>query len=153
MIEKEIEIKNVNKQEILKKLKKINAELVFKGKQINRVFDYEDKSLWNRKQKSCVRIRTEGKKTIVTFWSELKSKTHIKKRGHTEFETNDLKETVTFFKNIGMKQLFPTNTKQIERYEKNEIIFELKTHKQKTNLEIEAKTKKKIEEGIKLIKT
>lgn len=147
MIEKEIIIEDVNKKEIKDKLRKIKAKLIFSGTQTDRVFDFRNKKLWNSKPRSCVRIRTEGKEVIINFWSEMKSNSSIKQRGHSEFVTESLKDVLDFLKNIGMRQIFPIKRKNVERYEKDKIIFELKTSKGKTDLEIEASSKKKILEG------
>ncbi len=107
MIEREVEIKNINKRTILKKIKKIQAKLLFKGKQVNRVYGFKDKRLWNSNPKSCIRVRTEGKETIVTFWTKLNGNSFVKLRGHNEFNTTDLEETIDLLKNIGMEYLFP----------------------------------------------
>jgi adenylate cyclase class IV len=151
MIEKEIEIENIDRTEILSKLKKIKAKLIFKGKQVNRVFDYKDNRLWNSNPKSCIRVRSEGKNTIITFWSKLESNSFVKQRGHTEFESNDFAKTIEFLKNLGMTQIFSTKSKNIERYEKEGIIFELNIYPKKTDFEIEAKSKAKIEKGLALM--
>lgn len=153
---KEIEVKvlNIDKKNLLDKLKSINAILVKKEFQKNIMFDYEDNRLFN--SGGYIRIRELydliNKKTsfIVTF-KELISRDKFKISEETEFETLDIENTIKFLNKLGLK-IFRTDEKFRESYKLDLGLVEIDTWAGvPTYFEVEAKNEESVEKILNLL--
>lgn len=153
---KEIEVKvlNINKKNILEKLKSINANLIKKEFQRNIIFDYADNRLFN--SGGYVRIREansfiDNKKSIIVTFKELISKDKFKISEEIEFETNNVNETTKFLEKLGLK-IFRIDEKFRESYKIDFGLVEIDTWAGvPTYLEVEAINEENVEKILNLL--
>jgi len=139
---KEIEVKilDIDREELIEKLEKLNAtkkyDLI--------VEDY----FFKCKSGEVLRIRKIGSQVILTHKSQREKNTSIKQRTETEIMSNDLDSSIEFLEKLGFKK----QSKNIKRrlkyeYKNSEIVFD-KYFGDKDFIpefiEIEAESKQKI---------
>jgi len=154
----EIEVKflDINKEEIEKKLKSINANKIGEFLQRWKTYDYPDWRL--DKEGAWLRLRDEGNgKITLTFKKRLgiKKDTKIIKNddGMEEVENfvGDFDKTSLMLEKIGLIEKHYAEKKRIS-WEKDDIKFDIDTYpKIKPFLEIETDSWKKIDEAINLL--
>ena len=145
MNEIEVKILDINKDDIIQKLKKFGAKKVFDD-EINAIYlDYEDKRLV--KNKNVLRLRTEGKTNVLTM-KEFVSKKDVKIFKEYELTVSDFKETQRIFEMLGIKK-YTSMKKHRTSYKLDNIKFEFDKYENEYDyiplfLEIECEDKEKI---------
>jgi len=147
----EIEVKflDINKTEIIGKLKSLKAKKIFEGNIETTFYDFKDNSL--RKQGKTVRLRTKGNAVELTFKKAI-SKQQAKIMEEKNFNLKNLKEAKIFLKSLN---LIPTKTlpkKHRISYQLKDIHFDMDKY---TNiplfLEIESDEINKIKRAANLL--
>ncbi len=154
MEEKEVKFLDVDPEEIQKKLKEIGAKKIREYMFRSIVFDYPDFRL--DKEAAWIRLRDDGTKTKLAFKKRLGAKTHDGKTTDTGMEeievtVDDFEKTAQIFRKAGLMDKFFQEKKRIS-WEKDGIMFEIDFWPRlKPLLEIEGKTWKDVEKGIKML--
>ena len=143
-IEYEVRILEINVDQIKQKLSEIGAKFVSEKNFKRYVYDLIPKT-----KNSWIRLRTDGTKTTLTYKQIDSDK--IDGTSELEFEVQDFEKTHLFLETIGNKTKNFQENKRIS-YKLNNVEIEIDTWKNiPTYLEIDAKTKKEVEEVVKLL--
>lgn len=153
---KEIEVKvlNINKKNVLEKLKALDAKLIKKEFQKNIIFDYEDNRLFN--SGGYIRIRElenllNNKKSIIITFKELISKDKFKISDEIEFEVLNIDNATKFLNKLGLK-IFRIDEKFRESYKLDFGLVEIDTWAGvPTYIEVEANSEKLVEKILNLL--
>jgi adenylate cyclase class 2 len=143
-IEFETRFLDIDKHNIISKLKKLGAKLEFSNLFRRYVFDIDSNS------QTWIRLRDEGHRVTLTY----KSRTNNSITGTEEHETivDNFETTATILKKIPFKNIFYQENKRTE-YRFNDIEFCIdEWPKIPPHLEIESYSEEKVNEGIKLLK-
>lgn len=157
---KELEVKvlNINKDEIIKKLESINAKLIKREHQVNKIFDFEDRYIKDN-HKGYMRIREkvdllrDKKEYILTL---KKNVSNDGVRENIEIETNvtDSESLEKILLHLKLKKVHQGSKERIS-YTLDGILFEIDTWDKDTYpepyLEIEVKDKKELDRAIKIL--
>lgn len=152
----EIEVKflNIDPKLIEKKLKKIDAEKVFKKVYRRKVFDYPDLRL--DKKGAWIRVRDEGDKVTLALKQRVGVKTHDGKTSdktmeEVEVEVADFDKIAEILSKIGLREKHYAENRRI-RYQLDNIEFDIDFYpKIEPYLEIEAPSWQEIDKAIKLL--
>ncbi|MBW2993509.1 class IV adenylate cyclase [Candidatus Woesearchaeota archaeon] len=146
MEEIEVKILEINKKEMIKKLKKLGAKKTFEGKIYAVSYDFKNGVL--AKKNSFIRLRRVGNKSFLTYKRKItQRKAKIMKEIETEID--DFNEMRKILLAINLK---PANdyTKKRTSYKLGKVTFEIDEYKQiPAYMEIEAPTIKQINKFIK----
>lgn len=148
---KEVEVKflNVNKNEIIKKLKSLKAKKIFEGKITTSYYDYPDNRL--KQENKTLRLRKKGNK------AELTSKQKIIDKGakiskEKNFIAKNIKPIKFILKSVGLEQVSEIPEKYRISYKLGSIQFELDKYKNlPVFLEIESDSIEKLKKAAKLL--
>ena len=145
MIETEVKILEIDRKEVEDKLISIGAKKVFDDKVNASFFDFEDGSL--KKSGTVLRLRTEGKKAVLTLKEPIK-KGEAKIKEESEIEVSDLGTTKKILESLGLR-VWRVAKKHRTTYSLEGVHFELDNYIEENDfipefLEIEAKTLEEI---------
>jgi len=142
---KEIEVKilEINKKEIIKKLKENGAKFV--GEQTTTMTFFDSKDNYLKKHRHAIRIRNEGKKDVMTFKEFIPNK-KVKMRNEYNLRISDLKTAQNIIELLGFHVSMKIRKKKIV-YSKGKTKFEINVYLGKHKhipafLEIEAPDEK-----------
>lgn len=124
MQEIEIKIIEINKKEIIKKLRKMDAKKSFDGIIEGVFLDYPDKKL--HKNKELLRLRKAGKKVFLTFKGKLE-KGKVKSCEEKEIEVMDFEKTKELLLSAGFVIQKETMAKHRVSYTLGKTHFEIET--------------------------
>lgn len=147
---KEIELKffNINKEEIIKKLKELGANIVYEGIIESLTFE-NDKLSGVCSKKDYLRLRKCNNKSFLTYKSPCDCNNECC-REETEIIVDSFEKTKKILENIGLKGF--TDKRYRTHYELREIHFEIDTYEGlEPFLEIEAQTQEELERACKLL--
>jgi adenylate cyclase class 2 len=147
---KEIEIKvlEIDKKEVISKLRKVGAKKKLDARLKVRFFDFPDKRL--TKKNNAVRLRKEGKKTKITIKDKF-VQNKFKQVIEYETEVQDFEAITQIFNLIGLKIVAEQEKDRIS-YKYKDITFDIDTYPRiPTLLEIEAENLTKLKEGLRII--
>ena len=121
MEEIEVKILEIDRKEVEQKLISLGALKVFDDKMQIYFFDKPDRSL--REQRVTLRVRTEGKKTMLTVKTFVDNSTS-NKRNEWEVEVSDVEDTIKLLEALGF--VIDHQMKKIRTsYRLNGVHFEL----------------------------
>ena len=143
MNEIEIKVLEINKKQVLKRLKKLRAKKIFSGLLQATYFDFPNHSL--RKHSKVLRLRKNGNQSFLTFKTKLPLKKSISSN-ELEFEIPDFSLAQTMLEGLGFKPVFSYQKKR-ESYRFGKVRIELDKYLGKFSkiplyLEIEAHSEK-----------
>lgn len=145
--EYETKVIDIDAKEIEKKLIELGAKKTKDALMRRWVFDWVDED--PKKVHEWIRLRDEGDKVTITYKNRNKDASIDTKEIETEVHSFD--KMAELLQQIPFKRKFYQENKRIV-YELNDIEFMIDTWpKLKTHLEIEGKTKEKMEEGLNLL--
>ncbi|GEM_PF-646669 len=138
----EVVIININKQEVIKKLKSLGAKKVFEGELTDYFFDTNDSSL--KKQNKYLRLRSYASKKYVLTLKENPISKEFKIRDEYEIEVSNITISKTILKSLGYEEHKKSKKYRIT-YEIDNVMFDIqKIKKYPYYLEIECPNKSKI---------
>lgn len=151
--ETEVKFLNIDKKEILKKLKSLKAKKIFEGDIHTTYYDTKNKSL--EKQNKTVRLRIKKSKTKpeieLTFKKRLSS-LEAKVMKEQNFIIKDIKTANAFLKSINLIQSGTIPDKHRISYRLKNLQFELDTYKNcPTFLEIESDNINSLKQAVELL--
>ncbi|MFW6124024.1 MAG: class IV adenylate cyclase [Acidobacteriota bacterium] len=105
MLEIEVKVRTVDLKKTQEKLLSLGAEL-YRPRcfEENILYDFPDKTFTNRNQ--ALRLRSLGKKNILTYKGELQKSRKFKIRNEYETEVKDKKQIQKIMSSLGFKQIF-----------------------------------------------
>lgn len=145
-MEKEIELRvyDIDKEELIKKIEKLNGKFINNYEQIRYVYDFNPV-----KENKWIRLRTDGFKTTLTIKEYTSSK--INGVNELEFEVSDMEKTNLILEKLGYKKRSVQENKRT-RYILNDVEIDIDTWPYlKTFVEFESKSKEKIYDVLKLL--
>ncbi|MBP1744069.1 MAG: cyaB [Firmicutes bacterium] len=107
MKELEVKIVNIDPEEIRARMKAIGAVLVKKENQVNKIFDFEDKRLLDKKGYARIRIVDDllkNRKHCYMTTKKLISQDRFKVMEENEIEISDSAEGENIFRALGLVQ-------------------------------------------------
>jgi adenylate cyclase, class 2 len=147
---KEIEVKviEINKKNVLKKLKELNAKKIGEYNIEAMLFDDINKTF--SKKKNLIRLRKKNNNAYFTFKGK-ETKGFSRQAEEIEFSVSDFKKAKLFLEKIGFKHYSFTKKHRITYKLKNALVEIDEYANIPVFLEIEAKSEKKIRELINLL--
>ena len=145
-MEKEIELRvyDIDKEELIKKIEKLNGKFINAYEQIRYVYDFNPV-----KENKWIRLRTDGFKTTLTIKEYTSSK--INGVNELEIEVSDMEKTNLILEKLGYKKRSVQENKRT-RYILNDVEIDIDTWPYlKTFVEFESKSKEKIYDVLKLL--
>ena len=145
-MEKEIELRvyDIDKEELIKKIEKLNGKFINNYEQIRYVYDFNPV-----KENKWIRLRTDGFKTTLTIKEYTSSK--INGVNELEIEVSDMEKTNLILEKLGYKKRSVQENKRT-RYILNDVEIDIDTWPYlKTFVEFEIKSKEKIYDVLKLL--
>ena len=145
-MEKEIELRvyDIDKEELIKKIEKLNGKFINNYEQIRYVYDFNPV-----KENKWIRLRTDGFKTTLTIKEYTSSK--INGVNELEIEVSDMEKTNLILEKLGYKKRSVQENKRT-RYILNDVEIDIDTWPYlKTFVEFESKSKEKIYYVLKLL--
>lgn len=123
---KEIEVKilKINKNQIVKKLKKLKAKKTFNGIIQGEYFDYPNNKL--EKNKELLRLRTAGKKVFLTYKGK-REQSKVKSCEEKEIEVSDFDKMKEILLTIGFEVKGSTIKKHRVSFQLGKTHFEIET--------------------------
>lgn len=149
MNEIEVKIIEIDKEEIIRKIESFGAEKVSEGEQISWFFDFPDGRI--RKNRESVRMREYKGKNFITVKKAISNK-EVKEEEETEVYISDVEAMKKIFLTLGLKQVNYLKGNRT-RYKLKSVSFDIDEYAGiPCYMEIEAPTKKLINEWIKRLK-
>ena len=145
-MEKEIELRvyDIDKEELIKKIEKLNGKFINNYEQIRYVYDFNPV-----KENKWIRLRTDGFKTTLTIKEYTSSKINVV--NELEIEVSDMEKTNLILEKLGYKKRSVQENKRT-RYILNDVEIDIDTWPYlKTFVEFESKSKEKIYDVLKLL--
>ena len=145
-MEKEIELRvyDIDKEELIKKIEKLNGKFINNYEQVRYVYDFNPV-----KENKWIRLRTDGFKTTLTIKEYTSSK--INGVNELEIEVSDMEKTNLIIEKLGYKKRSVQENKRT-RYILNDVEIDIDTWPYlKTFVEFESKSKEKIYDVLKLL--
>ena len=145
-MKKEIELRvyDINKEDLIKKIEKLNGKFINNYEQIRYVYDFNPV-----KENKWIRLRTDGFKTTLTIKEYISSK--INGVNELEIEVSDMEKTNLILEKLGYKKRSVQENKRT-RYILNDVEIDIDTWPYlKTFVEFESKSKEKIYDVLKLL--
>lgn len=143
---KEIELRvyDIDKEELIKKIEKLNGKFINNYEQIRYVYDFNPV-----KENKWIRLRTDGYQTTLTIKEYTSSK--IDGVNELEIEVSDMEKTNLILEKLGYKKRSVQENKRT-RYILNDVEIDIDTWPYlKTFVEFESKSKEKIYDVLKLL--
>ena len=143
-MEKEIELRvyDIDKEELIKKIEKLNGKFINNYEQIRYVYDFNPV-----KENKWIRLRTDGFKTTLTIKEYTSSKIDGVKE--LEIEVSDMEKTNLILEELGYKKRSVQENKRT-RYILNDVEID-NTIQQTMVKNLESKSKEKIYDVLKLL--
>jgi len=155
MEEIEVKILEIDRKKVEQKLISLGAQKVFDGEMQTYFFDKPDRSL--REQRITLRVRTEGKKTMLTIKTLVENSVSsaAKRRNETEVEVSDFEKTRQLLEALGFLVDLEMKKRRIS-YQLSGVHFEIDRYLGEYDyipefLEIEAQDEKTIFKYVKLL--
>ena len=145
-MEKEIELRvyDIDKEELIKKIEKLNGKFINNYEQIRYVYDFNPV-----KENKWIRLRTDGYQTTLTIKEYTSSK--INGVNELEIEVSDMEKTNLILEKLGYKKRSVQENKRT-RYILNDVEIDIDTWPYlKTFVEFESKSKETIYDVLKLL--
>ncbi len=147
MKEVEVKIKNIDKDDIIKKIEDLGAKKVFTGKVVDFRFDTPDRDL--SRQGKALRIRQKGKYIYLNLKGKKKSVENIIGRDEIGVKISNFKVMHRILNELGFIKIFELSKFRTE-YRLNDIVFDLDEYfGLDPILEIESNSYEKVEKFIK----
>ncbi|MGV8152130.1 MAG: class IV adenylate cyclase [Candidatus Nanoarchaeia archaeon] len=146
---KEIELKilEINKKDVISKLKCLGAKKIFEGDVVGTAFKPFGAS---KKNLALIGVRKKGKYTFITLKGK-KQKSIAKIQEELEFEIKDYEKAKKMFSLLGFNVLGETKKHRVS-YKLSDVRFEIDSFKEiPTYLEIEGPSIKKIMHFVNLL--
>lgn len=120
-MEKEIELRvyDIDKEELIKKIEKLNGKFINNYEQIRYVYDFNPV-----KENKWIRLRTDGFKTTLTIKEYTSSK--INGVNELEIEVSDMEKTNLILEKLGYKKRSVQENKRT-RYILNDVEIDIDT--------------------------
>jgi len=145
MEEIEVKILEVDKTEVIERLRGLGARKIFDGDVITTYFDFEDRKL--AKEGKILRLRKKGDQVELTYKNEI-SKEEAKIMEEYEIIVDSIDVMKEILGNLGFKEFFKSFKHRIS-YTKDNIHFEIDTYPDiPAFLEIEAPNLEKLKEYV-----
>ena len=145
MEEIEVKILEVDKMEVIERLRGLGARKIFDGDVITTYFDFEDRRL--AKEGKILRLRKKGDQVELTYKKEI-SKAKAKIMEEYEIIVDRMDAVVKILEMLGLKE-FHKSIKHRISYTKNNIHFEIDTYPDiPAFLEVEAPNLEKLKEYV-----
>ncbi len=125
MKEIEVKIMEINKKEIINKLKKMGAKKSFDGIIQGEYFDFPNNKL--DKNKELLRLRTAGEKVFLTYKKKEKKESKVKCCEEKEIEVSDYNILKEILLQIGLMVKKETLKKHRVSYSLGKTHFEIET--------------------------
>lgn len=122
MKEVEVKIRNIDKEDILKKIEKLGAQKIFTGKVIDYRFDTPDRDL--SRQGKALRIRQKGRYIYLNLKGKKKQKENIIDRDEIGVKISNFKIMHRILNDLGYIKIFELNKYRTE-YRLNDITFDI----------------------------
>lgn len=122
MKEIEVKIRNIDKEEIIKKIEKLGGKKIFTGKVIDYRFDTPNRDL--SRQGKALRIRQKGKYIYLNFKGKKKSIENITGRDEIGVKLSNFKTMHKILNELGYIKIFELNKYRTEYRFKN-ITFDI----------------------------
>jgi len=149
MKEVEVKIRNIRKEEIIKKIEELGAVKNFSGRIIDFRFDTQDREL--SKQGKALRIRQKGKYIFLNLKGKKKSLDNIVDRDEIGVKISNFKTMQKILNELGYVKIFELNKYRTE-YKMDDIKFDLDEYVGlEPILEIESDSHEKVENYIKIL--
>ena len=146
MKEVEIKIRNIKKDEIIKRIEKIGAKLIFKGKVVDFRFDTIDRDL--SRMGKALRIRQKGKYIYLNFKGKKKNDKNIIGRDEIGVRVSNLKVMHKILNELGYIKIFELSKIRSE-YKFEDVKFDIDEYVGlEPILEIESNSYDKVKEYI-----
>ena len=145
-MEKEIELRvyDIDKEELIKKIEKLNGKFINNYDQVRYVYDFKP-----FKENKWIRLRTDGFKTTLTIKEYTSSKIDGVKE--LEIEVSDMEKTNLILEELGYKKRSVQENKRT-RYILNDVEIDIDTWPYlKTFVEFESKNEEKIYDVLRLL--
>lgn len=145
MKEIEIKIRNIDKEEIIRKLEDLGARKIFTGKILDIRFDTPSRSL--SKQGKALRIRQKGKYFYLTLKGKKNSFENITSRDEIGVRISNFKVAYRILNELSFIKIFEMEKYRTEYRIEEEINFDIDEYPgMNPILEIEGKNKGNIDE-------
>ncbi len=143
--ELETKVLDINKEEIIQKLKELGAEEESEVLTRRWVFDIESENI------EFIRLRSDGKKHFLTYKYKTLGSVEVGRTEEIEVEVLDFDKTAEILRKLKFKRVFYQETKR-HAFHLNEAEITIDTWpKIPPYMEIEAQTEEKIQEILKLL--
>lgn len=145
--DKEFETKvlNINKDELIKKLRSLGAKEIPEFLMRRYVFDIESKDI------EWIRLRQGNDKATLTYKLKKHGNTKVGKTVEIEVEVSDFDKTARILKKLTFKEIYYQENKS-HIFNLDNIEFSIDTWpKLKPYLEVESSSKKRVDQGLKLL--
>lgn len=149
MKEVELKVRNIDKQEIIKKITKIGAVRIFSGKVIDFRFDTPDRDL--SRQGKALRIRQKGSHVYLNLKGKKKSKESIIGRDEIGVKISNFKTMQKILHELGYIKIFEL-VKYRTQFRYKDITFDIDEYAGLDPiLEIESDSYEKVREYVDLL--
>ena len=122
MKEVEVKIRNIDKEEIIKKIVKLGAKKIFTGRVIDFRFDTPDRDL--SRQGKALRIRQKGRYIYLNLKGKKKSVENIIGREEIGVKLSNFRIMHKILNELGYIKIFELNKYRTE-YRLNNIVFDI----------------------------
>lgn len=122
MKEVEVKIRNIDKEEIVKKIEKLGAVKIFTGKVVDYRFDTPDRDL--SRQGKALRIRQKGRYIYLNLKGKKKSIQNITGRDEIGVKISNFKTMHRILNELGYIKIFDLNKYRTE-YRLDDITFDI----------------------------
>ncbi len=147
MKEVEVKIRNINKEEIIKKITELGAEKIFTGRVIDYRFDTPERDL--SRQGKALRIRQKGKYIYLNLKGKKKSIENVTGREEIGVKISNFKIMQKILNELGFIKIFELNKYRTE-YRTEDMTFDIDEYLGLDPiLEIESNSYDKVNEYIK----
>ena len=148
MSEIEIKVLDIDVDDVRRRLVALGAQLVKKGRETNRMYDWPDERLWS--EGAYLRLRSFGPHHTLTFKRRLAGDRY---KSSEEVETNvaDASATAAILTMLGLVER-RVDEKDRESYRLDDLLFEIDRWPTiPAYLEIEAPTGERVDHGLALL--
>lgn len=122
MKEVEVKVRNISKEDIIKKVEKLGAIKIFTGRVIDYRFDTPDKLL--SKQGKALRVRQKGKYFFLNLKGKKKSIKNITGRDEIGVKISNFKIMARILSELGYVKIFELNKYRTE-YRLDDVNFDI----------------------------
>ncbi len=122
MKEVEVKIRNINKEEIIKKISEFGAQKIFTGRVIDYRFDTPERDL--SRQGKALRIRQKGKYIYLNLKGKKKSVENVTGRDEIGVKISNFKTMQRILSELGYIKIFELNKYRTE-YRMDDMTFDI----------------------------